>query len=61
MTFLRHFKLFHVTIKRVNVFFTLLRSFWWLNERSTSIIKGDIARQSLKKLMILGSNLWNLP
>ena len=43
------------------MFSTLLRSFWWLNERSTSIIKRNIGRQSLRKLMILRSNLWNLP
>ena len=28
---------------------------------STSSIKQDIARESLRKLMILGLNLWNLP
>ena len=43
------------------MFSTLLRSFWWLNERSTSSIKRDIGRQSLKKLMILGPNFRNLP
>ena len=61
MTFLRHFERLNVVIKLVNVFPILLRSFWWLNEHSMSSIKRDIARQILRKLMILVSNLWNLP
>ena len=61
VTFWRHFKLFHVINKHVNVVSTLLRSFWWLNERSTSSIKRDITRQSLRKLMILRSKVRNQP
>ena len=38
---------------------SILWSFWWLNERSTPSIKRDIARQILRKLNILRSNLWN--
>ena len=33
--------------------------FWSLNDRSRSNSKRDIGRQSLKKLMILGSESWN--
>ena len=43
------------------MFSTLLRSFWWLNECSTLSINRDIELQSLRKLMILRSKLWNLP
>ena len=46
---LRHFKRLGVIMKRANVFSILLRSFWWLNERSTLSIKRDIDRQSLRK------------
>ena len=60
-TLLRHFKRFDAIMKRVTMFSTLLRSFWWLNERSTSSIKRDIGRQSLRKFMNLRSNLRNLP
>ena len=51
MTFLRHLGRFDVITKCVHVFSTLLRSFWWLNERSTSIIKRDIGRQSSRKII----------
>ena len=50
-----------IIFSNVEVFSTFLRSIWWLNERSTPSIKQDIAHRRLRKLMILRSNLWNLP
>ena len=58
-TFLCHLRSFDVQLKSKAVISTLSWSFWWFNERSKSIIKRYMGGQSLRKLMILRSILWN--
>ena len=41
------------------MFYARFSIFWSLNDRSRSNSKRDIGRQSLKKLMIFGSESWN--
>ena len=51
--FLCHIERLSVFLNSVNAGSTLLWSFWWLNEKSTSTFKRAIGHQSLRKVMNL--------